>query len=315
MRAALIALREHRTRLAVWAIALLAGAAPALAQKAAATPATTLERIKQTAKIRLGFREDARPFSFRDAAGNAGGYSVALCQKVADAVKAELGLATLSTEWVTVPVADRFAAVQQGKVDLFCGADGETLTRRKDVSFSIPIFPGGIGALLRKDAAVRLKDVLAGKPPSNPTWRAQAGQLLQTQVFAVVAGTSAEPWLAAKLKEFNLSAGVRPVDNYQTGLQRVVDRRANVFFGDRAILLDAIANSKSGGELMVLDRYFTYENVALTLARGDDAFRLVVDRTLSRLYPTPEFRALYVEWFGEPGADALTFYRWNTRPE
>jgi len=308
-------MQRVRTEIAVCVLAFLAGAAPALAQKAGAVPATTLERIKQANKIRFGYREDARPFSYRDAAGNAAGYSVTLCQRVADAVKAELGLATLNAEWVTVPVADRFAAVQQGRVDLFCGADGETLARRKEVSFSIPIFPGGIGALVRKDAPARLKDILSNKPPSNPTWRAQAGQLLQTQVFAVVAGTSAEPWLAGKLKDFNLTAGVRPVDNYQTGLQRVVDRRANVFFGDRAILLDLVANSKNGHELMVLDRYFTYENVALTLARGDEAFRLLVDRTLSRLYPTPEFRALYVQWFGEPGAEALTFYRWNTRPE
>jgi putrescine:ornithine antiporter len=308
-------MQRVRTRIAACAIAFFAAASPALGQKAGAMPATTLDRIKQSTKIRLGYREDARPFSYRDGAGNAAGYSVTLCQKVADAVKAELGLATLNAEWVTVPVADRFAAVQQGRVDLFCGADGETLARRKDVSFSIPIFPGGIGALVRKDAPARLKDILSNKPPSNPTWRAQAGQLLQTQVFAVVAGTSAEPWLTGKLKDFNLTAGVRPVENYQTGLQRVVDRRANVFFGDRAILLDLIANSKNGHELMVLDRYFTCENVALTLARGDEAFRLVVDRTLSRLYPTPEFRALYVQWFGEPGAEALTFYRWNTRPE
>jgi putrescine:ornithine antiporter len=68
-------------------------------------------------------------------------------------------------------------------------------------------------------------------------------------------------------------------------------------------------------ELMVMDRYFTNENVSLTLPRGDDAFRLVVDRTLSRLYPTPELRALYVQWFGEPTPDALTFFRLNALPE
>ncbi|HUL03467.1 MAG TPA: amino acid ABC transporter substrate-binding protein [Gemmatimonadales bacterium] len=312
MTAALIAPWGHRTRLAVWAIAVLASAAPAFAQQPAGT---TIDRIKKSGKIRLGYREDARPFSFRDAAGSAAGYSVMLCQKVADAVKAELAMPALATEWVTVPVADRFAAVQQGRVDLFCGADAQTITRRKDVSFSIPIFASGIGAVLRKDAAARLKDVLSGKPQSSPTWRAQAGQLLQAQVFTVVTGTTAESWLNGKMKEFNLSAGIRPVDDYQTGLQRVVDRQAQVFFGDRAILLGALAASKAGTQLMVLDRYFTNENVSLTLARGDDAFRLVVDRTLSRLYVTPEFRTLYVQWFSEPTENALTFYRLNALPE
>src|SRR5262245_23592867 len=102
MTPAPIAPRAHRTRIAACAIAFLAGAAPAFAQQASGP---TLERIKKTGKIRFGYREDARPFSFRDGVGNAAGYSVMLCQKVGDAIKAELGGAALSAEWVTTTVA------------------------------------------------------------------------------------------------------------------------------------------------------------------------------------------------------------------
>jgi len=300
--------------IAACAIACLTIMSPALAQRAAA-PTTTLDRIKAAGKIRLGYRADAQPFALRDGSGNAAGYSVALCLKVADAVKTRLSLATLSVEWVPVTVADRFSAVQQGQVDLLCGAETVTLARRQDVAFSLPIFPGGIGALLRKDAPARLREVLAGRPPSNPTWRGSAGQLLQTQTFSVVTGTTAEPWLAGKLNEFKLTAKVAPVDGYAAGVQGVLDRSAHVFFGDRAILLDAAARSPSAGKLMVLDRLFTYEPVALVLARGDEDFRLVVDRTLSGFYASGEFPALYVQWFGEPDDAALTFFRWNALPE
>jgi len=88
-----------------------------------------------------------------------------------------------------------------------------------------------------------------------------------------------------------------------------------VLFADRAVLLDAVAHNASGSKLEVLDRLFTYEAYALPLPRGDEAFRALVDHTLSRLYPTTEFRTLYVQSFGEPTADVVTFYRWNTRPE
>ena len=302
-------------RAAACVVVCLAIGAPALAQKTGAAVSPTLTRIKQSGRIRFGYQADARPFSYSDQSGNAVGFSVELCKKVAAAVTAELGLQALNVEWVAVGPADRFTAVSTGKIEAFCGADSDTWGRRAEVAFSLPVFPGGIGALLRKDAPERLSEVLNQKPPSNPTWRASAGQLLQTQTFAVIKGTTAETWLGGKLNEFKLSSKVAPVATYDAGIAAVLERRASVLFADRAVLLDAVAHNSSGSKLEVLDRLFTYEAFALPLPRGDEAFRALVDRTLSRLYPTPEFRALYAQSFGEPTADVVTFYRWNTRPE
>ena len=53
----------------------------------------------------------------------------------------ELGLSDLAVEWVPVTTEHQFKAVQEKKVDLLCGA-AETLTTRKEVDFSVPIFPG-----------------------------------------------------------------------------------------------------------------------------------------------------------------------------
>ncbi len=55
--------------------------------------------------------------------------------------------------------------------------------------------------------------------------------------------------------------------------------------------------------------------LTLGLARGDDDFRLVVDRTLSRLFRSAEFRALYARWFGEPDESTLEFFRRSALPE
>lgn len=304
------------------AIASLALVSPALAQKPAKAPAKapplvgTLDRIRQSAKIRLGYRTDARPFSYSDASGPATGYSVALCTEVANAVRDELGLPTLNVEWVPVTVEGRFAALQKGDIDLLCGADTRTLGRMKDVAFSIPVFPGGIGALIRSDAPRRLQDVLSGqKPASQPNWRASSIQLLQTQVFSVIPGTTAESWLNGKINEFQLSAKVVTVNTYDAGVERLVAREANVFFGDRAILLDAAMRSRSANNLHLVDRLFTSEPVALAFARGDADFRLVVDRTLSRLYASKDFAAMYSKWFGVADDNTLAFFRWNTLPE
>lgn len=274
----------------------------------------TLDAVKKSDKLTLGYRTDARPFSFKDGSGNAAGYSVALCRKVADEVKAELGLASLSVTWVPVTLEERFGALAAGKVDLLCGADSVTLSRRKEVSFSLPIYLGGVGALLRSDAPFGLIKALSERPgPSGPLWRGTpTEQLLLEQTFTVVAGTTSEKVLSDRIGKFQLKAKIVPVKDYAAGVQAVFERKANVFFGDRPILLDA---AKSRGELVVLERRFTDEQLALALKRGDEDFRLAVDRALSRLYGSPEFRKEYTKWFGEPDERAAAFFRAVALPD
>jgi len=300
---------------AVFAIAFLA-ALPSPTAEAATGTVGTLERVKQSGKLTLGYRTDAPPFSFRDEAGNAAGYSVTLCQKIAEQVKADLKLPNLSVEWLAVTMEGRFQALQEGKVDLLCEADSETLARRKDVGFSIPIYPGGIGALLRSDSSWRLRQVLTkGKAASGPLWRASPAQILEQQTFSVIPRTTSETWLAGRLDKFQLTASVVPVASYEEGIRRVLDRTTNVFFGDRVILLEAAKRSPSKRDLIILDRHFTYEPIALVLQRGDEDFRLLVDRTLSRLYASEDLHFLYAKWFGEPGEFALEFFRLSALPE
>ena len=190
--------------------------------------------------------------------------SVSLCKNVAEKMKSDLGLPDLAVEWVPVTGEDQFKAVQESKVDLLCGA-ADTLASRKDVDFSIPIFPGGIGALLRADAPVGLKEVLSGRPPSGPLWRGYPAQVIEKQVFSVVAGTPSEKWVQDRLNQFELTAKVAPVEGYDAGVQSVLDRSSNVFFADRSILLDAAKRSASPGDLKVLERQFTYVPLALAL--------------------------------------------------
>ena len=212
----------YRMRTAVSLIAAL------IAISAFAGPtfaAGTLDRIRQSGKVMFGYRADAQPFSYRDDSGNAAGYSVALCQAIADGLKTDLGLANLSVEWVPVTIDDRFSAVQQGKVDLLCGAETETLSRRKEVSFSLPIYPSGIGALLAADTPPELQEILErGSPPTKPIWRGSpARTLLEAQTFSVVANTRAVDWLRERADAFDIDAKIVPVDSYDAGVQRLID--------------------------------------------------------------------------------------------
>ena len=79
-------------------------------------------------------------------------------------------------------------------------------------------------------------------------------------------------------------------------------------------MLDEVQRSRSN-DLTVIDRQFTFEPLALAVARGDDDFCLLVDRSLSRFYNGPGFGATYTKWFGKPDETAKNFFRWNALPE
>jgi putrescine:ornithine antiporter len=304
---------------ALLAVLLLAPAQRAHAQVAAAAPTpapvATLDRIKQSGRIALGYRKDARPFAFVDGAGKPTGYSVALCQLVAERIKTELGLGTLQVEWVEVEAGRHRQALREHRIDLLCG-DTETLSSRKEADFSVPIYPGGIGALLRSDAPIQLREALSeAKPQQRPQWRASLTTLLTQQTFAAVAGTNSEAVVTERLKELKLPARYEPVPGFEAGVKSVVDRKVSVFFAERQILEETAKNSPDSDKLIVVDRRFTNTPIAMAMAIGDDGLRLIVDSALSRFYRSGQFRPLYTQWFGKPDASAVSFFTAVALPE
>ena len=289
-------------------LAFLAVCLGFLAAGASAAPAATLDRIRQTGKLMLGYQPDARPFSYVEGSAQPKGYSVTLCERVGAAIKSRLGLPQLSISWVPVGAKDRFTALEQGKVDLLCGADRVSLGDRAKISFSMPIYLGGVSAMLRANSSSSLRQVLSGQPPTGPFWRASPARILQDKTFSAVRGTSAEAWLSRRLGDFQLTAKIVPVESYQAGVRKVLDGGTDAFFGQRALLEQSAAGSGAPSDLVVLDRFFTFEMSALAMARNDDDFRLAVDQALAGFFRTGDFWRTYSEWFGEPDRTTYIFF-------
>lgn len=279
-------------------------------------PVLTLDRLRQSGTLRLGYYADAGPFSYQDEGGRPAGYAIELCKEIAKDIKRELHAPSMAVEFVLVTGADRYTLLQQGKLDLLCGPSVETFARRAQVSFSAPIFVGGLGALVRADAPAQIRETLSGREaPYRPQWRGSIMLALQKRTFSAVPGTTSMTWLSGKLDEFKIDAKIVPVENYKVGVQHVLDRRADVLFGERSILLDAAKNSSASRDLLVLDRRFTFAPLAFALARDDDDFRLLVDRSLSSLSRSGETQTFYKKFFGEPDENTLAFFRVNTLPD
>jgi putrescine:ornithine antiporter len=258
--------------------------------------------VEPGGRLTIGYHADAKPFSYENESGRPAGYAVELCQKVVELAKAEVGLSAERVAWIAVSAENRLVMLREGKIRILCG-EPVTLSAQKDVAFSMPIFQGGVGALVRSDASAALIKALTGA-------RGQA--VPPDQTVAVVAGTPTESLVTERLR---LTAKLAPVKDYAQGLQALIEGTANVFFAERSVLLDAVRRSPSAGELRIIDRRFTVAPVAIALARGNEDARLAVDRALSRIYATDAFRSTYFKWFGKPDADTLAFFRLSALPE
>jgi polar amino acid transport system substrate-binding protein len=283
----------HRTRrLGLLGAALLAALAAPLAASA-----QTLERIKAAGSIRLGFIDAVAPLSAKASDGKATGFGIELCQPVAEAVKARLGMPALDVRLVALKAETTLESVAKGEVDLLCTPTVETLKRRAIVSYSLPVFNGGVGVLLRADAPRALRDVLDGKVhPTGPIWRATVNRGLSNHTYVVRAGTVAEEKIRDGFRRLNVNIHVITVDDDAKGVELVRARQADAFFAERVLLLEQV--SRGATDLVVLERKFNVEPMALAMGRNDDDFRLLVDTALSKLFTSAAFPALYTRYFG-----------------
>ena len=293
-----------------WALIAIAVLMPVVSSASA----QTLERIGSAGVFKIGFREDAPPFSYKDKAGEPVGYAVDLCREIAADVKAKLGLPRLRIEYVPVGTEDRFDAVAEGRIDILCGASTATLSRRDKVAFSIAMFHTGISPLLRSDAPAFLRETIARREPSLPP-RARLLQAFEDRKFAVRSNTTAEDWLRGSINKLASNAELVTVDSHEEGLRQVFDKEIDAYFADRAILLGLVIASETPTEFIIGERLFTHEPYALAVRRGDEDFRLLVDQTLSRLYRSLEISAIYSRHFGSPGLAVLSLFAISALPE
>jgi ABC-type amino acid transport substrate-binding protein len=254
----------------------------ALLSGCANTPTTTskptLTRISQSQTLTMGYREDARPFSFKGADGNPAGYSVELCKRVANSLQAQLKLPKLDIKWVPVTVATRIQTAADGNIDLECGTTTRTLGRESMVDFSNSIWVDGSSFV---------------SPAATPLRRVAD---LNGRRVGVIAGTTTEAALKA-LAAKGVTPVFVPVTTHTDGVAAVRDGRADAYATDRLILVGEVLGGPAGATLLLSDDYLSVETYSLMMRRDAD-FRLAVNRALAEVYRSGEIVKVFREVFG-----------------
>ncbi|WP_422001838.1 amino acid ABC transporter substrate-binding protein [Reyranella sp.] len=283
--------------------AIAAFALAGIAWTAMPAEAQTIDRIRSSKTLRLGYNPDAPPFSFlvpgASATAEPQGYSVDLCRSVARKLGGQLGLPDLKVTWVKVDTADRYEAITGDKADLLCESSTATLSRRKIVDFSIPIFIDGASFAIRPDGP---RDV----------------KLLADKKAGVLPRTTTEQDLRRALAHAKVSAEVVLVKSNQDGLDQLDKGTIAAYFADRATLTFLLRKEKKFASLLLADTYLSVEPIALALRHGDGEFRLAVDTALSHIYRKGEIVPIFKEAFGplaNPSALLAALYQVSGLPD
>lgn len=259
----------------------------------------TLDRIKASGTIAMGYRDDAAPFSFKDRNARVRGYSVELCEQAAIEIGKAAGVEAPRIAWRPLSAAERLDAVTRGDVDLECGMTTISLSRMASVDFSVPIYVDG-GAVLVRDASkfTRLAD-LKGKR------------------VAVIPGTTTEQALARTLTAVGSPAVIVPIGDYAEGVSLLEGGKVDGVAGDRIALTTMRSRTSGARNTDFLPSDISFEPYGLVMRRDDPDFRLAVNRAVVELYRSGGIDPIFQRWFGllgRPGPMLHAMFYLNTLP-
>ncbi|MFY9897440.1 MAG: transporter substrate-binding domain-containing protein [Xanthobacteraceae bacterium] len=242
----------------------------------------TLKKIKETGGITIGYRESSLPLSYLDDKLMPVGFSIELCKRVVDAVKAKLGLPDLNVKYNPVTSATRIPLVANGTVDIECGSTANMTIRQQQVGFSYTFFVPQFKWIVHVDSKIKSADDLRGK------------------TVAVTAGTNTAVFVNKMNNGENLGMTITQGKDHAESFLLVETGRASAWMEDDVLLAGFRANAKSPADFKLLDKSYPSDPYALMIRKDDPQFKALVDEALAQLMRSGEFEKLYTQWFERP---------------
>jgi polar amino acid transport system substrate-binding protein len=235
---------------------------------------TVLEKIKRTGELNAGVRKDAIPFGYVDPKGKWTGYSVDLIHLIHKRLENELNQ-TIKLNLREATIDSRFRIVQQGTVDIMCGATTITQTRLKRVDFSAPFFMTGAQFL------VKLKDA------ANFDYNGSLNNI----PIAFLPGTTTQEIIP----QIYPLANWKNIKSRQEGVEKLKKDEVKAVVSDGILLLGEIVQQGNSTQDFILmpSQPITTELYGCILPQNNPQWKQLVNITIL----SPANRTLQKEWF------------------
>ena len=258
------------------ALATLAATAGAQAPEGALTG--TLQKVRSTGEVAVGYREASVPLSYLSVRNEPIGYSIDLCRAIVDAMSTEVGR-DLVIKWVPVTSETRMSAVTGGQVDLECGSTTSNVERKKTVDFSPVIFVAGTKLMVKKGSPIKSYRDLVGRS------------------VVVTSGTTNEKTMRDLVSRFNVKTTIVTGADHADSYRQLVEGKADAFATDDVLLYGFIALNKAQEQFAVVGEFLSYEPYGIMFRKDDPQLSTLVASTLHDLAASRELEQTYNKWF------------------
>jgi glutamate/aspartate transport system substrate-binding protein len=242
----------------------------------------TLAKIKAAGKVVIGTRDSSAPLAYTTGDGKYTGYHVEICNRIVDAIKTELKLPSLATEYTLVTSQNRIPLVVNGTVDLECGSTTNNATRQQQVAFAPTTYVTNVRIAVKASSGITSIAQLNGKKVATTTGTTSV-QLLRKHE-------------RANGVNFEEVFGKDHADSFlllDTG-------RADAFVMDDNILAGNIVNAKTPADFKIVGETLSEEPIAIMYRKEDPNFKKVVDDAVRAMMKSGEIDKIYTKWFMSP---------------
>jgi glutamate/aspartate transport system substrate-binding protein len=249
------------------------------------TPAVlsgTLEKIRNSGVVTIGYREASFPFSYvRKGSPLPLGYSIDLCLGIVDEVVRELNGNPTRVAYQAVTADTRMDAVVSGKVDLECGSTTSNLERQKRVTFSPIIYVAGTKIMVKRGSGITSYRDLVGK------------------TLVVTSGTTNEAAMKLLNDKYKLGITIVSARDHEESYNLLAEGKADAFATDDVLLNGFIIAKKAEATMEVVGDFITYEPYGIMFRKDDPLMADAVRRAFETMARTRSLVNIYRKWFLE----------------
>jgi polar amino acid transport system substrate-binding protein len=237
----------------------------------AADSSPVLSRIVESGTFRVGMSGTQPPFTVVSKTGSLIGYEVDLANILADAMGVKV-------EFVQKPFGELLPALEKGEVDAIMSGMTMTPQRNLQAAFVGPYIVSGKSILTKSSTLAALKD---------------AEEIDRSTIkITALKGSTSEKFVQKVLEKTTYI----PVDDYDAGVQMVLDGKADALVADFPICALSQMRFPDAG-LATLAEPMTIEPIGIALAPGDALLVNMVTNYLGALEGIGLLDALEKKWF------------------
>lgn len=238
----------------------------------------TLAKIKKNGEIVIGHRDSAIPYAYLDRQQNLVGYSIDICERLVQDLRASLDT-TIKIKYIPTTAQTRVPLLANGTVDIDCGNATQTLGRARQVDFSLTTYYWNERMLALKSSSVKSFDDLNGK------------------VVAVIQGTTNDIYATQLVNTKKADFKILRMRENSEAVLAVTTGRADVYYGDEVIFAAFMQSGPDRDKLQIVGPPRSGNAIALMLRQDDSQFRLAINTTITKLTTSGDLIRLIDKWF------------------